>query len=167
MYSYFKGLVQEVQESTIVLDTGDIGYLIHVSQRDRDQLYSQIGQEAKVYVYLNVKEDSHTLFGFLSKETKEIFLLLLSISGVGPKIALAVLSELSSDQLIKAVLGNNIAPITAVSGIGKKTAERLILELRDKFKNMTVAPDSSEATKSAALDEKTKQEVYSALMSLG
>ena len=138
MYSYFTGNLQEIFDHYLVLDVNHIGYQVFISRKDYDYFQPYIGQQITIYIYLNVKEDSHTLYGFSSRQTKEIFNILLSISGIGPKSAINILSELSVDQLISAVLTNDLFPLTSVSGVGKKTAERMILELKDKFKNMEV-----------------------------
>ncbi|OGI07465.1 MAG: Holliday junction DNA helicase RuvA [Candidatus Margulisbacteria bacterium GWF2_35_9] len=167
MYSFFKGNLCDLFENSMTIDVNGIGYHLHISKKDSQYYTPSIKQDIKVYVHLNVKEDSHTLYGFSTSNLKDIFLILISISGIGPKIALTILSELETDQLISSILTNNIIPLTAVSGIGKKTAERMVLELKDKFKNITVDINLDSAIKESSLKQQVQTEARSALASLG
>lgn len=132
MYSYIKGTLAEVTPDTIVVEAGGIGYNIFVSGQVLDTLPS-IGEELKVYTYTYVREDALGLFGFLTRDDLSVFKLLLGVSGIGPKGALSVLSAMSADDLRFAVLGDDAKAIEKVPGIGKKTAQRLIIELKDKL----------------------------------
>ena len=132
MYSYIKGTLEEAAEGQIVVDHQGIGYQIQVSGNLTD-LLPPVGREVKIYTYLNVKEDSVTLFGFLSGEDLEIFRMLLKVNGIGPKGALGILSALSTEELRFAVLSGDAKAIAKAPGIGAKSAQRIILELKDKI----------------------------------
>ena len=132
MYSYIKGTLTELLEDAIVVENQGIGYRILVSGQVFDVLPS-IGEEIKVYTYTYVREDQLALFGFLTRDDLSVFQLLIGVSGIGPKGALGVLSAMSADDLRFAVLGDDAKAIERVPGIGKKTAQRLLIELKDKF----------------------------------
>ena len=132
MIAYLKGIIVEVTESRLILDVNDIGYLIYISGRDASNMPGR-GEEVKIYTYLNVKEDAMQLFGFLSEDDLEMYQLLLNVNGIGPKAALGVLSVLTPDDLRFAVLADDAKAIAKAPGIGNKTAQKLILELKDKM----------------------------------
>lgn len=132
MIGYIKGVVEEVEEGSILLDRGGIGFRIYVPMALLDRGI-HTGDEVKVYTYLHVKEDALQLYGFFSRDDLEVFCLLLNVNGIGPKAALGILSTISSDDLRFAVLSDDAAFIAKAPGIGKKTAQKLILELKDKF----------------------------------
>lgn len=131
MYSYIKGTIEEVYEDLIVVENGGIGYNIHVPLRILDELPGRGGQ-VKIYTYLHVREDAFTLFGFLSRDEIGMFRLLLNVSGIGPRGALSVLSVLSANEIRFAVASDDVKTISSAPGVGKKTAQRLIMELKDK-----------------------------------
>lgn len=132
MYSYMKGELVEISDETIVLEVNDIGYNIHIPASMIDN-FSGTGQTVKIYTYFHVKEDSMKLYGFLTRDDLNIFKLLLGVSGIGPKGALAILTVMTPDDLRFAVLGEDAKTIAKAPGIGNKTAQRLILELKDKL----------------------------------
>lgn len=132
MYSYIKGILTDVEENLVVLEAGGIGYNVHTTAQTLDYLPS-VGEELKLYTYLNVREDAMLLYGFLTKDDLKVFKLLLGVSGIGPKGALAILSVMSTDDLRFAVLAEDAKAIAKAPGIGAKTAQRLILELKDKL----------------------------------
>ena len=132
MYSYIKGILEEVEENLVVIEAGGIGYNIYTTGGTFDYLPS-IGEELKLYTYLNVREDAMQLYGFLTKDDLKVFKLLLGVSGIGPKGALAILSVMSPDDLRFAVLAEDVKAISKAPGVGSKTAQRLILELKDKL----------------------------------
>lgn len=132
MYSYIKGELVEILDDTIVVEAGHIGYNIHIPA-SMTHHFTGTGQEVKIYTYLQVKEDDMKLYGFLTRDDLNIFRLLLSVSGIGPKGALAVLSVMTPDDLRFAVLGEDAKSIAKAPGIGNKTAQRVILELKDKL----------------------------------
>lgn len=132
MYSYIKGTLEEIGEDYLVVETGGIGYHIYTTGQTFSYL-PPVGESIKVYTHLHVREDAMILFGFLTKDDLFVFRLLLGVSGIGPKGALAVLSVMTTDDLRFAVLGDDAKAIAKAPGIGAKTAQRLILELKDKL----------------------------------
>ena len=131
MITYIKGRLCEKTPTSVVIEANGIGYIINISL----STFSQIpdNENIKLYTHLQIKEDSHTLFGFYSLKEREIFRLLISVSGVGSSTARTMLSSLSSDQIIDAISSINISLVQSVKGIGSKTAQWLIIELRDKI----------------------------------
>ena len=132
MYSYIKGTLVEASAEGIVVDNQGIGYGILVPGQVLEYLPS-IGEEVKIYTYHYVREDMIALYGFLTREDVNIFKMLIGVSGIGPKGALAILSVMSTDDLRFAILGEDAKAIARAPGIGAKTAQRLIIELKDKI----------------------------------
>ena len=132
MIAYIKGEVAWIEEERIVLESGNIGYniMMPASSFDTQDL---VGKEVKIYTHLNVREDAMQLYGFLNLDELKTFRLLLGVNGIGPKAALGILSGLTTDELRFAVLSDDVKTISKVPGIGKKTAQKLILELKDKI----------------------------------
>ena len=133
MISYVRGELAAVEADKAIIDVGGVGYGVCMSGQTLSML-PQPGNEVKIYTYLNVKEDAMQLFGFLTREDLEVFRLVIGVSGIGPKGGLNILSCLSPDELRFAVMSGDVKAISAAPGIGKKTAEKLILELKDKMK---------------------------------
>ena len=134
MISYIKGELTEVSETSIVVETSSgIGMNIIVPQTFIDKM-PPCGSMVKIHTYLNVKEDSMTLYGFINREDVDIFRLLITVNGIGPKGALAILSTITPDDLRFAVLSDDVKAISRAPGIGAKTAQRMIIELKDKLK---------------------------------
>ena len=160
MISFLKGKKNYIDPTRLILDVNGVGYDIYISLRT----YSKIKNKSEIFIYthLNVKEDSHTLYGFNSVNEKETFLSLLSINGVGPSTAVMILSSLSAIELKKAILDADTNKIKSVKGIGLKTAERIILELKDK-----ISFEEIEDNISVIYDNTIKDEALSALSSLG
>ncbi len=131
MITHLKGKLIEKNPTNIVLDCNGVGYSVNISLYTFSQLPS--GEHVKLFIHLQVREDSHTLFGFSSKVEREVFRLLISVSGVGASIARTMLSTLSPEQVMEAITQNNIAAIQSVPGIGAKTAQRVVLDLKDKI----------------------------------
>lgn len=132
MYSYIKGELAEVNTDHIVIDVGGIGYMIYIPAQSLNYLPG-IGEMLKVHTYLYMREDAMILYGFLTKDDLEMFKLLITVSGIGPKGGLAILSTLSSDDLRFAVLSGDSKAISKAPGIGSKTAQRVIIDLKDKL----------------------------------
>lgn len=132
MIGYIRGIVEEVAPDHLVLENGGIGYEIFIPSSVHDAGIRE-GEERKIYTYMNVREDAVQLFGFLSRDDLQTYRLLLGVNGIGPKAALGILSAMSADTLRFAVLSDDAAAIAKAPGIGKKTAQKLILELKDKF----------------------------------
>ena len=132
MYAYIKGELAEINIDHIVIETGGIGYQIFIPGQTFEYLPA-LGEELKVYTYLYLREDAMILYGFLTKDDLELFKLLISVSGIGPKGGLTILSTLDADDLRFAVLSGDAKAIAKAPGIGGKTAQRVILELKDKM----------------------------------
>ena len=132
MIAYIKGEVAWIEEERIVLESGNSGYniMMPASSFDTQDL---VGKEVKIYTHLNVREDAMQLYGFLNLDELKTFRLLLGVNGIGPKAALGILSGLTTDELRFAVLSDDVKTISKAPGIGKKTAQKLILELKDKI----------------------------------
>ena len=132
MIAYIKGEVAWIEEERIVLESGNIGYniMMPASSFDTQDL---MGKEVKIYTHLNVREDAMQLYGFLNLDELKTFRLLLGVNGIGPKAALGILSGLTTDELRFAVLSDDVKTISKAPGIGKKTAQKLILELKDNI----------------------------------
>ena len=131
MITHLKGKLIEKNPTNIVVDCNGVGYSVNISLHTFSQLPS--GENVKLFIHLQVREDSHTLFGFSSKVEREVFRLLISVSGIGASIARTMLSTLSPEQVMEAITQNNIAVIQSVKGIGAKTAQRVVLDLKDKI----------------------------------
>lgn len=143
MISRLRGIVLEKNPPSVIVDVHGVGYEAQVSMQTFYTLPA-IGEEVQLYTQLVVREDAHLLFGFSSKEERETFQALVKVSGIGAKIALGILSALTSDELASAVANEDIKRLTAAPGIGKKTAERMVLELRGKLVS-SAQPDGATA----------------------
>lgn len=170
MIGYIKGVIEEIEENSILLDRGGLGFRIYMPAvlLDRDV---HAGDEVKIYTHLQVKEDDMQLYGFFSRDDLEVFRLLLNVSGIGPKGAMNILSVISADDLRFAVLSDDAAAIAKAPGIGKKTAQKLILELKDRFRledafEMKLA-HGRENPASGTADNGASAEAIQALTALG
>lgn len=132
MIAYLRGTVAGVTQTRVILDVNGVGYQVFITSRDAAQMPGR-GSEVQIYTYLSVREDAMQLFGFLEEDDLEMYKLLLTVSGVGPKAGLGVLSALTADELRFAVLSDDVKTISRAPGIGGKTAKKLILELKDKL----------------------------------
>ncbi len=132
MISYIRGELCDIEEQKAIVDVNGVGYGIYMPQQALS-LLPPMGQQVKIHTYLNIREDAMQLFGFLTKEDLNVFRLLIGVNGIGPKAGLNILSCLSPDELRFAVLSGDAKAISATPGIGKKTAEKLILEFKDKL----------------------------------
>ena len=141
MITQIKGRLIEKSPTELVVDCNGIGYSINISLNT----YSQIGDDEniKLYTYLLIKEDSHSLFGFFKKSERSLFKLLISVSGVGASTARMMLSSLSPSEIISAIMSENVQVVQSIKGIGLKTAQRIILELKDKVLSLEEAGDES------------------------
>ncbi len=161
MYDYIKGNVAELTPTYVVLDNHGVGYMINISLNSFNALQHQ-EDVAKVYVYEAIREDAHLLYGFTERRERELFLLLISVSGVGANTARMILSSLTPSDLEQTIASENVGILKSVKGIGAKTAERIIVDLKDKIKLSTdTLLDKSQVT-SGVFDE-----AMSALVMLG
>ncbi len=134
MIDYIKGSIAELNPAYAVIDNHGIGYMMNITLTTFDVL-SKAGEEnALLYAYEVIREDAHTLYGFATKAEREAFLSLISVSGVGPNTARMILSSMSVDEFTQAIVGNNAAMFKSVKGVGGKTAQRIIVDLKDKIK---------------------------------
>ncbi|MBR4828424.1 MAG: Holliday junction branch migration protein RuvA [Muribaculaceae bacterium] len=134
MIDYIKGTITELNPTYVVVDNHGMGYMVNISLSTYDSLNKNGQKEALIYVYEAIREDAHLLYGFASKKEREAFMLLISVSGVGPNIARMILSSMSVDEFNQAIAGNNVAMFKSVKGVGAKTAQRIIVDLKDKIK---------------------------------
>ena len=160
MFEYIKGLLVELNPTYAVIENSGMAYFINISL----QSYSQLTEntEQQLYIHHVIREDSHTLFGFVSKKEREMFRLLISVSGVGANTGRVMLSTLSPDELEKAILANQVNVIKSVKGIGMKTAQKIIIELKDKMGKL-----SEEMEVILAGENKVREEAAEALTALG
>ena len=163
MYYYIKGELVLRKDGFAVIDNGGVGYKLYASAKTLDSFRE--GDRVTLYTYLNVHEDVFDLYGFATEDEHSMFLNLLSVSGVGPKAALAVLSVATPKELALAVITKNAKLLTQASGVGAKMAQRIILELADKIKNSEILPDEEGAPRNAMAD--AQSEAVSALIVLG
>ena len=168
MYAYFIGKIAYMQTDSVVMEVNNIGYNIKVSAVTIQNL-SHMSGEVKLYTYTYVKEDALSLFGFLTREELELFKMMITVNGIGPKGALAILSTLSVDALRFAILSGDSKSIAKSPGIGAKTAERLIIDLKDKINAEEVfSVEKGEAVTGAMTAElPAKKEAIEALTALG
>lgn len=164
MIDYIKGTIAELNPAYAVIDNHGMGYMLNISLSTYDSL-SPVGQgnEAKLFVHEAIREDAHLLYGFSTKREREAFLLLISVSGVGPNIARMILSSMTVDDFSRAIAGNNVALFKSVKGVGAKTAQRIIVDLKDKIK---LADDTLLEKTDLAAGE-TFDEALAALVMLG
>ena len=169
MYYYLNGTLEYRDINTCVIDCGGVGYKLTVSLITSELFASKIGQKVKLFTYLAIRENEIELFGFSSNEERLCFNQLTSVSGVGPKAAMSILSIMTPDKFSLAVCTEDVKAISKASGIGTKTAARIILELKDKIsKDMMSAGAKSEAVKSVAVPMSSAlSEAAEALMVLG
>lgn len=165
MYSYIIGIVTQKDANKITLENNGIGYEINVSNQTLDAITFE-NEPVRIYTYLNVKEDEMSLYGFLSNEEKDMFLKLLTVGGIGPKMALGILSEITITGLMNAIASEDLKRLCKVKGLGKKTAERLILELKDKI-NPLEALALGKDEEANMLDENIINDAIATLVGLG
>lgn len=168
MYSYIRGPLAEIETDHIVIDVNGIGYNIYVPVNCYDYLPG-LGEECKIHTYLHVREDAMILYGFLTKDDLELFKQLITVSGIGPKGAIGILSALSADDLRFAILAGDSKAISKAPGIGAKTAQRVILELKDKMSIEDAFEKKSEhvAAQHITSNNQVKNDAVLALNALG
>lgn len=164
MYYYIKGTLVQKSDNYIVVDANGVGYMIYTSLNSM-QNTGEIGKKITIYTYLHVREDVMDLFGFTTIEEKNMFMHLISVSGVGPKAALSILSVTTPAKFALAVITNDVKTITKASGVGPKMAQRVILELKDKMKTDELEIDLEDESDDILSDNRS--EAISALVVLG
>lgn len=163
MIAYLKGIVHSKAENQLVLDVHDVGYLLEISTQTLEELPAK-GEEAELLVHHHITDNDQRLFGFLGQNEKDLFELLITVKGVGPKLGLTILSGLPAEEITGAIVQKDKGTLSQIKGIGKKTAERMILELKDKVSEMV---DATYTSSSSTVSGDLKQEAISALQSLG
>lgn len=168
MIASLRGIVAELGPEHVVVDASGVGYLVHVTTNTRARL-PEVGREAKLFTHYAVREDAVALYGFASREERALFELLLTVGGIGPKGALAILSGADPAGFAVAVAGSDVAYLTRLPGVGKKTAQRLVLELKDKLGSWLPAdelPPVADVAATAAVTSE-RDEAIQALTALG
>jgi len=165
MIASLTGKIQAVYADRLVLDVGGVGYEVFLATDAIARLPGR-GDTVFLHIHTNVREDAIVLFGFLDEAEKELFLALKTVSGIGPKLALAALSGMRLDDLCQAIAAGDVKRLTILPGIGKRTAERICVELKDKIVSFTAAP-SRQATLPPAMATSTVADTLSALVNLG
>jgi len=171
LISYIKGPLTEVWEDTIVVETGGMGWNIHVPLTVLEAL-PRIGKEVRIYTSLQVREDAMTLYGFLNRQDLKMFVQLLGVSGIGPKAGLGILSAMGPDDLRMAIISGDAKAISRAPGIGPKTAQRVILDLKDRIRMEDVLPENLSSSGLSAASaaggmEGVGKEAMEALVALG
>ncbi len=167
MFAYIKGFLEIKENNYIVIDINGLGYKVFMSQNNIDNI-GNIGDIVKVYTYVRVREDDISIYGFLTQEQLKMFELLISVSGVGAKSALVMLSCIEPSDFAIAVISGNVKVLTKVPGIGNKSAQRIILELKDKLKEEQLDAENSNNLKLKEKDNSENiNEAFSGLMVLG
>lgn len=167
MIGYVRGIVTHLFNECCYVDVHGVGYRVYIAGSTRQHL--QEGQEVTLFTYTNVREDAIQLYGFATEEEYDLFILLLSVSGIGPKVGLGILSGMDPQSFKIAVLQGQVAVLTKLPGIGKKSAERLVLELKDKISKLgaTVSPVGQRLAPLTVAPQGALQEVSDALLGLG
>ena len=165
MYNYFNGEIVDIIGESVVLDVNGVGYQLAVSNYTLQNC--TLGEKKKLYAYLHVKEDGVALYGFATLEEKNMFLLLISVSGIGPKLALQVLSGMDCNSLALAILNGDSKQLVKIKGVGKKSAERLVLELKEKVVVEASSMDLMPLENVGLAPNKQVQDAIAILCSLG
>ena len=165
MYAYIKGSLEVKSNLYIIVETGGIGYQIYMPQKAIEKL-GEIGSQVNIYTHYHVREDNISLYGFINQEELRMFELLLSVSGIGAKSAISMLSEVSPSSFALSVITNDVSKLVKIPGIGKKTAARIVLELKDKLKTETATEKTEEIVEINQGEEKV-DELIAALQVLG
>ena len=164
MIGRLTGRLAEIRDNSVLIDVGGVGYLVYLPARNLDKLRSSAGDDVSLYTHTYVREDALQLYGFCNREELRVFEMLLGVSRIGAKLALAVLDVFDADGFRSAINRGDVALLTEVSGVGKKTAERLILELQDKVDSLPLTVESSEVSETT---DRSFSEAVEALEALG
>lgn len=164
MYAHFYGKIDSILKDKVIIDVNNIGYEIYMPESEISRL--EIGEQVKIYTHLNVREDDMKLFGFLTYETLKFFRKLILVSGVGPKVALGIISNISTSDMCIAIATEDVALLKQIPGIGPKMAQKIIFELKDKITNEDLISTSSKSGTSKFTNS-NEQEAITALQVLG
>ena len=163
MFAYIEGSLVVREPAFVVIDVGGVGYELKITLSTYSVLQSM--SRVKLYTYAHIKEDSHTLYGFIDQSEKSLFMALISISGVGPATGIMILSSLSPEEIQRAIINENVSAIQSVKGVGAKTAQRIILELKDKLAKENLVAKSGQ--NNLVSHNSLQEEALSALVTLG
>lgn len=163
MYDYIKGQIAELTPAFVVLDAGGVGYCINITLPTYTQLNGQTS--ARLFIYEAIREDAHILYGFMNQAERQLFLLLISVSGIGANTARMIMSSYSTQEIQDMIATGNVTALNAIKGIGTKTAQRIIVDLKDKI--LKVAGVSSNGQMMLSVNNPVKEEAVSALVMLG
>ena len=171
MIAYLSGTLLSKQATTVIIDIGGVGYEVTIPLSTFYDL-EDVGTDVQLRIYTHVREDALQLYGFKTARERELFLRLISVSGIGPKLGITMLSGMSADEIIASIRTNNLARLTSSPGVGKKTAERLVIELRDKIAALSSpALEEEFATRTATgaplSEDAVRDDALSALLNLG
>lgn len=171
MIGRLRGTLLEKQPPWLVVDVGGVGYELEASMTTILALPG-VGETIQLHTHLTVREDAHLLFGFAREQERALFRALIKVNGVGPKLALAILSGMDEDQFIRCVMDDDVKALTRLPGVGKKTAERLVIEMRDRFPHWTQSPEGDlagleQAAGGGAKANDARADAEAALVSLG
>jgi Holliday junction DNA helicase RuvA len=171
MIAHLSGTLFSKQATSVILDVGGVGYEVTIPLSTFYDLEDS-GSKVELRIYTHVREDTLQLFGFKTVRERDLFLKIMSVSGIGPKLGITLLSGMSADELIAAIRNNDLARLTGIPGIGRKTAERLVIELREKVEALTTAQLEEELTARAAgsgepTQDSVRTDALSALLNLG
>ena len=166
MYAYIKGIVAEKGQNEVVIDAGGVGYLLSCSMTTLQEV-PPVGESMKMHTYLSVREDAMELFGFATREEKNMFTRLLSVSGIGPKVALSILGSMPLRDLTLAIVTGDITTLSRAPGVGKKTAQRLALELKEKVDQSDLENVPAVSGSFTPVQEDAATEALAALQALG
>jgi len=163
MYDYIKGDIAELNPAFVVLDAGGVGYCIHISLPTFTQMNGQ--KTARLFIYEAIREDAHLLYGFMNQAERQLFLLLISVSGIGANTARMIMSSYSTQEIQDMIATGNVTALNAIKGIGTKTAQRIIVDLKDKI--LKIAGVNSTGQMMLSVNNPVKDEAVSALVMLG
>lgn len=166
MIAHLSGTLLAKQATSVILDVGGVGYEVTIPLSTFYEM-EEPGAHVSLRIYTYVREDALQLYGFKTARERELFLRLISVSGVGPKLAIAMLSSLTAEEIIAAIRTNNLVRLTSVPGIGRRTAERLVVELRDKLASLVAGEPAAVAGPSAPSEDALREDTLSALLNLG
>lgn len=165
MISYIKGTIEHISENFIVIDNQNMGYKIFVSPMTLSKL--TLHEVMKIYTHMNVREDAIELFGFVSKEELEMFSLLITVSSIGPKVALAILNTMPPEKIMLSIVTDDILTLSKAQGVGKKTAQRIVLDLKDKIKTKDAVGGEVISSGTSETAAGVKEDAAEALVALG
>ena len=165
MIGFLRGKIVRLLPEYCLIDVQGVGYRVFIPSSTGDQL--SVGREALLYTYLHVREDALLLYGFLTHEEYDLFLQLITVSGIGPKAGIGILSSMNPAAFIQAIGNKDLTVLTKISGIGKKTAERIVLELKDKIGSLDLDTSDENMTTAGVMGESLGEQALEALTALG